>query len=115
VKINQLDSLDVGTIHLYERHMELRPPQWTFCDFPCLMAWMPPYLQSHITVAAQDKKPLIIEETGVRPLKQPVCSLLPELPMLVFPRVSLCCYTRAFATRIMHGSMGRSMRHQRRN
>jgi hypothetical protein len=64
VKINRLDSLDVGTIHLYERHMELRPPNWTFCDFPCLMAWMPAYLQTHMGVAERDKKPLLIEETG---------------------------------------------------
>ena len=49
---------------LYERHMELRPPLWQPCDFACLMAWMPPYLETHVSVARGLGKPLLVEETG---------------------------------------------------
>jgi hypothetical protein len=63
-KISGSSTIDVATVHLYERHMELRPPLWQPCDFACLMAWMPPYLDAHEGVARAMSKPLLIEETG---------------------------------------------------
>eukprot|EP00798_Chlamydomonas_sp_ICE-L_P026185 gene26185-11911_t len=61
----KLDNLDVNTVHMYDRQMELVPPLWGPCDKTCYFNFFTQYLRPHIALSKASKKPLIIEEFNV--------------------------------------------------
>lgn len=75
VRIVSLPSVDFATLHVYERHMEWQPvpaegrrysdPDWIFCGTGCYLQWLVRYLQTHVEVAAEVDKPVLLEEFGL--------------------------------------------------
>ncbi|GAX81830.1 hypothetical protein CEUSTIGMA_g9258.t1 [Chlamydomonas eustigma] len=75
--IGSIPDLDVSTLHVYERHMELQPvppvgrsylrdPDWIYCDFECYINWMVRFIQLNLEVNEREmRKPVIIEEFGL--------------------------------------------------
>jgi mannan endo-1,4-beta-mannosidase len=77
LSITAMPEVDFATIHVYERHMELRPsptdqgpnggdwPNWLFCGFDCFIEWFRVYVRKHIELAKDRfNKPLVLEEFG---------------------------------------------------
>ncbi|KAI8465444.1 MAG: glycoside hydrolase superfamily [Monoraphidium minutum] len=74
--ISELPEFDYTSIHVYERHMELRPeptdqpgggdwPNWIFCGFKCYIEWFKVYIDIHIRLSTSTLgKPMILEEFG---------------------------------------------------
>ncbi|GBF87772.1 mannan endo-1,4-beta-mannosidase [Raphidocelis subcapitata] len=75
LSISAMPEFDLTTVHVYERHLELRPeptmgrgdwPNWVHCNFKCYVEWFKVYMDLHIRLSAEPLgKPLVLEEFGL--------------------------------------------------